>query len=446
MKRRSIGCVGIRNHGNTCYLNSVLQSLVSLNSFTNFLDTVQVSNTSFHFIRDLNRCMHDLLPDSKSNRICNTKPIIRQLKAFNSSFSDYQQQDAEEFLQMVMAILTKYLKQREQEVFCKLLKSGFLLLKSNDSLEGLQEELCRIHAPSNNNPFLGWLNSEVTCHDCGFRKPVRHEGFVDVHLTIPPLASTTPYRMSYPPKMSSIANMNTRIQYKDSIDDISLNTLKWDSHRVKPLSPLMHDISLEDCLRYYFRRELLQDIECENCSQFAKKIIRKCPEMIKVRDGDDDNSHNSFDEEEEEEVEEQAVVRALAWRVTSVSRAPIVLCLHLHRQAQSQASNRFRMVKLRQKVLTPLSIDLGPHLQYYPLAACECMYDLCAVIVHIGSADSGHYIAYRRLLSSDLREEKTDCGTSVLHRWLQVSDESVKEVRESDVLAAEAYLLFYERR
>ena len=56
------------------------------------------------------------------------------------------------------------------------------------------------------------------------------------------------------------------------------------------------------------------------------------------------------------------------------------------------------------------------------------MYSLTAVIVHHGTANSGHFVAYRRL-ARDV--------------WVEASDAQVKRVDESRVLNTEAYMLFY---
>lgn len=55
------------------------------------------------------------------------------------------------------------------------------------------------------------------------------------------------------------------------------------------------------------------------------------------------------------------------------------------------------------------------------------VYELSSVIVHKGKMDSGHYISYSR--------EGSD--------WFMFDDSKVVLVSEAEVLAAEAYLLFY---
>ena len=56
-------------------------------------------------------------------------------------------------------------------------------------------------------------------------------------------------------------------------------------------------------------------------------------------------------------------------------------------------------------------------------------YELFALTVHIGSLESGHYIAY----------------TKRNLKWYCFNDEDYEQVTEKEVLSQEAYLLFYRK-
>lgn len=58
------------------------------------------------------------------------------------------------------------------------------------------------------------------------------------------------------------------------------------------------------------------------------------------------------------------------------------------------------------------------------------LYDLVAVVNHSGSMAQGHYTAFAKELG----------------RWFEFDDTWVSEVKEEDVLASEAYILFYFQR
>lgn len=64
-------------------------------------------------------------------------------------------------------------------------------------------------------------------------------------------------------------------------------------------------------------------------------------------------------------------------------------------------------------------------------------YALCAVVVHIGSHSSGHYLTFRR---------RPRHGSKGLSRdWFRISDEDVETANIQDALSSNPFLLFYER-
>lgn len=83
-----------------------------------------------------------------------------------------------------------------------------------------------------------------------------------------------------------------------------------------------------------------------------------------------------------------------------------------HRATQTKASKASASPNANRNVNTPTN---------------SLIYELSAVIVHKGKIDSGHYVSFSR--------EGND--------WFMFDDSKVVLASEADVLAAEAYLLFY---
>ncbi|KAF2129795.1 ubiquitin carboxyl-terminal hydrolase-like protein 22 [Dothidotthia symphoricarpi CBS 119687] len=120
----------------------------------------------------------------------------------------------------------------------------------------------------------------------------------------------------------------------------------------------------------------------------------------------------------------------------SIHRLPPVLSVHLKRFEHTKAQSS----KIETKVVFPMKLDIYPYTTQYKEQAKATkgsdapglnhnglIYELSTVIVHKGKMDSGHYVSYSR--------EGGD--------WFLFDDSKVVLVGEAEVLAAEAYLLFY---
>ncbi|KNC56004.1 ubiquitin carboxyl-terminal hydrolase 16 [Thecamonas trahens ATCC 50062] len=170
-----------------------------------------------------------------------------------------------------------------------------------------------------------------------------------------------------------------------------------------------------------------------------------------------------------------------------LTRLPPVLILHLKRFDQS----RGRMAKLGAHVVFPPILDMAPfvasdlpHVDAVELAHSSSSdssasnddddatahddapltYALVGIVVHSGSLHGGHYVAYVRhsdaIATAQRRSDSNAADPSVdseprtrsqwlawLHAsaWLYVSDSSVSLSSLDDVLRQQAYLLVYER-
>lgn len=75
------------------------------------------------------------------------------------------------------------------------------------------------------------------------------------------------------------------------------------------------------------------------------------------------------------------------------------------------------------------------------------LYRLVSVVEHFGRAGSGHYTIFRSLRHEQPQSPDRNIQNSndAPLYWFCISDSEVSRVSETDVLAAEASLLFYER-
>uniref|UniRef100_A0A4W3JJD8 Ubiquitin carboxyl-terminal hydrolase n=1 Tax=Callorhinchus milii TaxID=7868 RepID=A0A4W3JJD8_CALMI len=110
-----------------------------------------------------------------------------------------------------------------------------------------------------------------------------------------------------------------------------------------------------------------------------------------------------------------------------VLKLPEILCIHLKR-FRHEVMYSF---KVNSHVSFPLEgLDLRPFLSKESPSQITT-YDLLSVICHHGTAGSGHYIAY--------------CQNVINGQWYEFDDQYVTEVHETVVQNAEAYVLFYRK-
>ncbi|CAG9832560.1 unnamed protein product [Diabrotica balteata] len=147
---------------------------------------------------------------------------------------------------------------------------------------------------------------------------------------------------------------------------------------------------------------------------------------------------------------------------------PAVLILHLKRFQVY----RFRSAKVSKNVKFTTLLDIAPfcskrsqNLPTFEDGQTKVLYSLYGVVEHSGGIHGGHYVAYIKVRSPldensyrwnylpKNQKQKTDNSSKGAAgepevppgRWFYISDSYVSEVSESKVLAAQAYLLFYER-
>jgi ubiquitin carboxyl-terminal hydrolase 1 len=224
---------------------------------------------------------------------------------------------------------------------------------------------------------------------------------------------------------------------------------------------LQRTCTLYEMLDDYVRLDLIDERVCRKCSLLAtvdrlqaavdaplapdagKRAIttakRRRRDLATLR------AHLDAGDFEDDDLADLALDRAErpATKQSMFARPPRVLAVHLVRSTAYRSGGA---VKNPCRVAVPAVLDLGPYTTSPALpvrpqssmgAAPPSMtsraprhrYRLTSVVEHFGTHSYGHYIAYA---------QRRD-------RWFRISDETVDHADEGDALAANPFLLFYER-
>ncbi|XP_050712880.1 ubiquitin carboxyl-terminal hydrolase 2-like isoform X2 [Eriocheir sinensis] len=186
------GLVGLRNIGNTCFMNSVTQCLSNTRCLLEYLVRDGYSsdiNTTISTMKgDLVRAFANLLSDmwnegGDSSRALNTGPFKGQIQRFAPAFSGYQQHDAQEFLR-------KLLEGLHEDVNRVTAKPKPITEDIDDDLGDNQKAMeswkryLRYDDSKIVDMFVGQLKSSLQCSVCGHCS-VTFDPFWDLSLPIP---------------------------------------------------------------------------------------------------------------------------------------------------------------------------------------------------------------------------------------------------------------------
>ncbi|XP_059149131.1 ubiquitin carboxyl-terminal hydrolase 30-like [Physella acuta] len=442
-KKRPKGrCRGLVNIGNSCFLNSLLQSWAACPSIYNWL------RCSLEYDSNLTQCGHLLTSTifrilqvlnnevDEASDPYNPSSVFRALRAKRWVISS-EEQDMHELFH----VLTETL---DEEASCyPSVISLFDIFHLQDPRNAYQSDK---HARTRSQgllpvlpnkqmeqPTRGLLASQLQCLSCGARSPVKYDVFDSLTLSFP---------RNY-----------------------------W--------GPL----SLDSLLHQFVTPEVVQDVECHGCakisqqkvfrSNFRKRIsIGKLPQVLCVhlpRTQWLDNGipvkrfdHVSFPETLHMDPylycnQGDSASRLLggvditmqmlsqsAKAVTTPTSAPVNLLRTLNFDQQFTRTGLFVDPQASPEIPREFSdVNHNAPPELYKVGSSDFSYKLAAVVCHIGDSQLGHFVAYRRGIHGGGQPLKGagDLGS----KWWYTSDSSVSRVSQQQVLSSEAYMLFYER-
>ncbi|CAL5032116.1 unnamed protein product [Urochloa decumbens] len=460
---------GLRNLGNNCFLNVILQALASCDSFVSFLDNLLATDglppeekaERMPLLLALSSLLEDLSIVRDERIVLNPHGVMQALSFYVSHFNLTRQQDASEaFLHLLISLRDEfshcYVPHRSSLADITLSHS-----KVYKQREGNQPE-CKRWKQNLFGPFDGTIGSILSCRNCSSVLSLDFQNFQCLPLS--PVLNTNRDITSG----CSLVDCLKYFTVVEHLDNYRCDRC-WHITAAKYLS-LKSEADEEKatklntcvdygtcCCRGMFPKE---ELPCSSSSRATKQlIISQCPKILCIHllrasvnlDGEPikHQGHISFPL--------LLNLSPFVGDASSTEQGPGPLAMNVQRDGQ-QALHLYRQLNIQMSLNAIPTGGNSVHMANVDVASSSSssprplpssskskLYGLSAVVEHYGKCGGGHYAVYRRVASNPGPDDPGQPLAGLGKRWFYISDGHVSEVSEDDVLGAEATLLFYER-
>lgn len=455
--------LGLGNNDNSCYQNSILQGLASLDTLPLYLarplranqhhESQSVEKSSFDEAEDQGSTaypegltmtweLRTLMKKLRGEHYCaNQGAIWTPLPLKN--MDSYQQQDAQEYFSRLLDEIDKEIQKASPP------NRAFLLPAftgtTADTLKPQPQDISFLS--TSRNPLEGLLAQRVGCTSCGLSEGLNMSPFNNL---------TLPLGRSWQYTISQCLDEYTKIERIDGVECGKCTLLKLKSQLSTISARLRQEANSmsndNETLKIVETRLSAVQAAIDN-DDFEEKTLRSCGVTDKIK------------------------VRSTKTKQIVIARPPKSLVIHMQR---SMFDAYYNPIKNPAVITFPIQLDLAhwclgstdlgndsvDRIEKWQLdpecsmtggstTVCGPLYELKAVVSHSGRHENGHYICYRRhprisidtdsrtLGSGNIAEGSSSLETE--EQWWRLSDEDVSIVSQTVVEnQGGAFMLFYD--
>ncbi|RMZ92033.1 hypothetical protein DV736_g726, partial [Chaetothyriales sp. CBS 134916] len=223
---RSRGITGLSNLGNTCYMNSALQSLRSVRELTDYF-------LHDEYKRELNRdnplghdgnvalaygqLIHQIYADGANS--CSPSKFKATIGRYGPNFSGYQQQDSQEFLLFLIDGLNEDLNRIKKKPYIEKPDSTDDMVDDKQALQKFADQNWLDYKARNDSVvtdlFAGMYKSQLTCPEC-HKVSIIFDPFTNLTLPLP-IENNWSKAVSFIPLYGPPINIDVEIDKNSSI-------------------------------------------------------------------------------------------------------------------------------------------------------------------------------------------------------------------------------------
>ncbi|KAK4051260.1 ubiquitin-specific protease ubp1 [Microbotryomycetes sp. JL221] len=508
--------------GNLCFLNATLQSLASLSSLTTYLEHVPTLDNVLTPVTDsLLSTLDALNTPSIGTQPSPLRPkqlataLAHSSKQRHRLINSSEQQDAHELCTMIReaveeeVIKVTHLVQTRQQQRNQGLRSIVELNYDDDndndyarstmtrpdsiSPMSMSNTTIEQRTTTSRDPWKLLTSQTIKCMSCGYTRDVRHTLDEQIPLQVPPVSHCSLYDLlrEYTKidllsdytcqKCSVLATLDKLKAQRDRLALSTSNGFDQVESSSDKQTLITNDNSFQTLpLDASTSTNTLKQSKTMTSSRKdrrrkVQRLLDKLESIVSSSDFEKDLKNDGIKFEK---------IIGPAGKQIKFARTPNILTIHLSRSVHYGRAGAFKNTCV---VSFPEYLDLSPFCDYSTTTTTTTttssfdesdtlsrlsqfaspnpnttkdMFRLTSLIVHYGSHQFGHYVAFRRAPHSlhhhrhRLKQQQIDNNTNKIKtktsliqqpEWYRISDETVESATLQQALNANPVLLFYEK-